>query len=101
MNPPVVLTIAGFDPSGGAGIIADIGTIVRLGCRPAAAITSLTFQNASGVFGSIHETGKSLRAQVVPIIEEASIAAVKIGMLPTAELISEVVSLIRENRLPP
>jgi hydroxymethylpyrimidine kinase/phosphomethylpyrimidine kinase len=101
MNPPVVLTIAGFDPSGGAGIIADISTIVRLGCRPAAAITSLTFQNASGVFGSIHETGKSLRAQVVPIIEEANLAAVKIGMLPTADLISEVVSLIRENRLPP
>jgi hydroxymethylpyrimidine kinase/phosphomethylpyrimidine kinase len=101
MNLPVVLTIAGFDPSGGAGIIADISTIVRLGCRPAAAITSLTFQNASGVFGSIHETGKSLRAQVVPIIEEANLAAVKIGMLPTAELISEVVSLIRENRLPP
>jgi hydroxymethylpyrimidine kinase/phosphomethylpyrimidine kinase len=101
MNPPVVLTIAGFDPSGGAGIIADISTIVRLGCRPAAAITSLTFQNASGVFGSIHETGKSLRAQVVPITEEANLAAVKIGMLPTADLISEVVSLIRENRLPP
>ena len=98
---PVVLTIAGFDPSGGAGIVADIRTIVQLGCRPAAAITSLTFQNSAGVFGSIHETGKSLRAQVTPIIEELKVAAVKIGMLPTAELVSEVVNLIRQDRLPP
>jgi hydroxymethylpyrimidine/phosphomethylpyrimidine kinase len=99
-NPQVVLTIAGFDPSGGAGIVADVTTIVRFGGRPAAAITSLTFQNAAGVFGSTHETAKSLRAQVLPIIEEAHIAALKIGMLPTAELVSEVVSLIREGRLP-
>jgi hydroxymethylpyrimidine kinase/phosphomethylpyrimidine kinase len=97
---PVVLTIAGFDPSGGAGTIADVSTIVRLGCHPVAAITSLTFQNGSAVFGSIHETAKSLRAQVVPIIEESRVAAVKVGMLPTAELVSEVVALVREKRLP-
>jgi hydroxymethylpyrimidine kinase/phosphomethylpyrimidine kinase len=95
-----VLTIAGFDPSGGAGIVVDVSTIVRSDCRPAAAITSLTFQNASGVFGAIHETAKSLRAQVVPIVEELPVAAVKIGMLPTAELVSEVVALISEKRLP-
>src|SRR5436190_20853192 len=99
-NPQVVLTIAGFDPSGGAGMVADISTIARFGCRPAAAMTSLTFQNSSGVFGSIHETAKSLRAQVIPIIEELDVAAVKVGMLPTAELISEVVCLIREKCLP-
>ena len=100
-RPPVVLTIAGFDPSGGAGIIADIRTIVQLGCRPAAALTSLTFQNSAGVFGAIHETAKSLRAQVMPIIEEMEVAAVKIGMLPTAELVSEVAAMIEERRLPP
>ena len=96
-----MLTIAGFDPSGGAGMVADISTIVRFGCRPAAAMTSLTFQNASGVFGSIHETAKSLRAQIIPIVEELNVAAMKVGMLPTAELISEVVCLIREKRVPP
>src|ERR1051325_11098531 len=94
------MTIAGFDPSGGAGIVADVGAIVHFGCRPAAAITSLTFQNASSVFGSTHETAKSLRAQILPIIAETNIAAVKVGMLPTPELISEVVNLIREGRLP-
>ncbi|HXI24537.1 MAG TPA: bifunctional hydroxymethylpyrimidine kinase/phosphomethylpyrimidine kinase [Pyrinomonadaceae bacterium] len=95
-----VLTIAGFDPSGGAGIIADIRTFVHFGCRPTAAITSLTFQNSEGVFGAVHETAESLRAQILPIVEEFRVDAVKVGMLPTAELVHEVAGLIREGRLP-
>ncbi len=63
-------------------------------------MTSLTFQNAAGVFGATHETPKSLRAQIVPVIEEERISAIKIGMLPTAELVSEVAALIRDSRLP-
>jgi len=97
---PTVLTIAGFDPSGGAGIIADIRTFVHFGCRPTAAITSLTFQNSQGVFGAAHETAGSLRAQILPIVEEFKVAAVKIGMLPIAELVREVAGLIREGQLP-
>ncbi len=94
------MTIAGFDPSGGAGIIADVRTIAHFGCLTAGAITSLTFQNSSGVFGVTHETAKSLRAQIVPVISEQKPATVKIGMLPTAELVFEIASLIREGRLP-
>ena len=97
---PSVLTIAGFDPSGGAGIVADVRTLAQFGCRAAAAITSLTFHNSTGVFGVTHETAKSLRAQIVPVVAEQSLDAVKIGMLPTAELVAEVASLIRENWLP-
>ena len=48
----VVLTIAGLDPSGGAGIVADIKTISAFGCFPAAALTSITYQNTTGVFGA-------------------------------------------------
>jgi hydroxymethylpyrimidine/phosphomethylpyrimidine kinase len=99
-DQPVALAIAGFDPSGGAGVIADVRTFVHFGCRPAAAITSLTFQNSAGVFGAIHETALSLRAQILPIIEEQRIAALKIGMLPTAELMFEVARLIRDHKLP-
>ena len=99
-DPPTVLTIAGFDPSGGAGIIADIRTFVHFGCRPTAAITSLTFQNSQGVFGAIHETAESLRAQILPIVKEFRVDAVKVGMLPTAELVHEVARLIREEQLP-
>lgn len=104
---PVVLTIAGLDPSGGAGIVADIKTIAAFGCFPAAAVTSITFQNAQRVFGAEHQSAAMLRAQVEPIVAEANvggktrkIAAAKTGMLPTAEIVKEVVRLFREEDLP-
>src|SRR5689334_14010178 len=97
---PVVLTIAGLDPSGGAGIVADIKTIAAFGCFPAAAITSITFQNAQRVFGAEHQSAANLRAQIEPIAAGAKVAAVKTGMLPTAEIVAEVVRLVREAALP-
>jgi len=99
-DKPVVLTIAGLDPSGGAGIVADIKTIAAFGCFPAAAITSITFQNAQRVFGAEHQLAATLRAQVEPIVADARVAAAKTGMLPTAEIVKEVVRLFRENDLP-
>jgi hydroxymethylpyrimidine/phosphomethylpyrimidine kinase len=97
---PVVLTIAGIDPSGGAGIVADIKTIAEFGCFPAAAITSITFQNAKRVFGAEHQTAATVRAQVEPIVQDATVAAAKTGMLPTAEIVAEVARLFREEDLP-
>ena len=97
---PVVLTIAGFDPSGGAGIIADIRTLLAFDCRPVAAMTSLTFQNSDRVFGAIHQSPESLRDQIVPLVTEFRIAAVKIGMLPTRELVFEVARLLHETKMP-
>ena len=97
---PVVLTIAGIDPSGGAGIVADIKTIAAFGCFPAAAITSITFQNAKRVFGAEHQSAATLRAQVEPILLDAKVAAAKTGMLPTAEIVAEVARLFREEDLP-
>ena len=99
-TPAVALTIAGLDPSGGAGIIADIKTFTAFGCFATAAVTSLTFQNTTGVFGAIHQTAESVRGQVQPVIEDFEIAAVKTGMLPTREVIEETARLIRENNLP-
>jgi hydroxymethylpyrimidine kinase/phosphomethylpyrimidine kinase len=99
-SSPIVLTIAGFDPSGGAGIIADVRTILHFGCRPVAAITSLTFQNAERVFGAIHESAQSVRAQILPVIEESPVAGVKIGMLPTVEIVLEIARMIRAQTLP-
>ena len=97
---PVVLSIAGLDPSGGAGIVADIKTIAALGCFPAAALTSITFQNTTGVFGAEHQTAGTLRAQVVPVVRDLSVAAAKTGMLPTAEIVAEVARLFSETNLP-
>ncbi len=100
MNRPVVLSIAGLDPSGGAGIVADIKTIAALGCFPAAALTSITFQNTTGVFGAEHQSAATLRAQVGPIVQDLNVAAAKTGMLPTAEIVAEVARLFAEENLP-
>ena len=91
----VCLTIAGLDPSGGAGIVADIRTFEKFGCRAAAAITSITFQNSEKVYGSSHLTGAQVRSQIEPVFEEHDVAAVKIGMLPTAEVVGSVTSTLR------
>jgi len=97
---PVVLSIAGLDPSGGAGIVADIKTIAALGCFPAAALTSITFQNTTGVFGAEHQSAATLRGQVEPIVQDLNVAAAKTGMLPTAEIVAEVARLFAEENLP-
>src|SRR5512141_989055 len=95
----VCLTIAGLDPSGGAGIIADIKTFSAFGCYGAAAISSITFQNTTGVFGAVHQTAESVRGQVEPILSDLDVAALKTGMLPTAEVIRETARLISANGL--
>jgi hydroxymethylpyrimidine/phosphomethylpyrimidine kinase len=98
-KPPVCLTIAGLDPSGGAGIVADIKTFSRFGCFAAAVISSLTFQNTTGVFGAIHQTAESIRGQLEPVIQDFNIAALKTGMLPSAQVIDEVAALVRKHQL--
>jgi len=99
-TPPVVLTIAGFDPSGGAGVVADVKTITAFGCFAAAAVTSLTFQNTEGVYGASHQTADAVRAQVLPVVDDFRVAGAKTGMLPTREIIEEVARLFRETNLP-
>jgi hydroxymethylpyrimidine kinase/phosphomethylpyrimidine kinase len=97
---PVALTIAGFDPSGGAGVVADLKTFTAFGCFATAAVTSLTYQNTTGVFGAAHQSAEAVRAQVLPIVEDFRVAGAKTGMLPTREIISEVARLFREESLP-
>jgi len=79
--PPILLTIAGFDPSCGAGTVADLKTFAAHGCYGVAAITSLTVQNTQGV-EAVHNTPSAeLREQLEIIAKDCDIAAVKIGML--------------------
>ncbi len=92
---PIALTIAGLDPSGGAGVIADIRTFAAFGCFGTAAITSITFQNTTGVFGAVHQTAATVRAQVKPIVDDFIVSCAKTGMLPTREIIAEVAMLFR------
>jgi hydroxymethylpyrimidine kinase/phosphomethylpyrimidine kinase len=96
----VALTIAGLDPSGGAGVIADVRTFTAFGCFPTAAITSVTFQNTTEVFGAKHLSAESVRAQVLPIVEDYTVACAKTGLLPTREIVRAVAQLFRETNLP-
>jgi len=81
--PPILLTIAGFDPSCGAGVAADLKTFAAHGCYGVAAITALTVQNTQGV-EAVHNTPSSeLREQLEVLVKDSEIAAVKIGMLGT------------------
>jgi hydroxymethylpyrimidine/phosphomethylpyrimidine kinase len=97
-NPPVVLTIAGFDPSSGAGVTADIKTIAAHGCYGVACITALTVQSTGGVRrvesidpGLITQTLEELAADI-------PIAAVHIGMLGTAKVVAAVVEFLAERK---
>ena len=80
-TPPILLTIAGFDPSCGAGVAADLKTFAAHNCYGVAAVTALTVQSTQGVI-SVHATpSATLRAQLDALVEDVAIAGVKIGML--------------------
>lgn len=100
VRPEIALTIAGVDPSGGAGILADVRTFADFGFDGAAAITSLTFQNPQRVYGAIHQTGEIVRSQILPLLDVYTIAAVKTGMLPTKDVVMAVAELFAEDKLP-
>ena len=79
--PPILLTIAGFDPSCGAGTAADLKTFAAHGCYGVAAITSLTVQNTQGVETTHNTPSAELREQLDALVKDIDIVGVKIGML--------------------
>ena len=79
-----VLSIAGSDPSGGAGIQADIKTITMLGCYAACCITALTAQNTLGVSDSWDMTSEIVEKQIASVLSDIEVDAIKIGMLPVS-----------------
>ena len=99
-HPPVVLSIAGSDPSGGAGIQADIKTISALGGYAAAAITAITAQNTLGVQGVYPLAPEVLQAQLTSVLDDLHPAAVKIGMVHDSSLV-EVIAKSMEHYTPP
>jgi len=92
---PRALTIAGFDPSAGAGVLADFRTFAAFGFQAVAAITSVTFQNTAQVFGARHQSAATVRAQLLPVLDEFRIVCAKIGMLPTREVVWKLYSYIK------
>jgi len=98
---PNVLSIAGSDPSGGAGIQADLKTFGALGCYGMAAITALTAQNTLGV-ASVHiPPADFIAQQIAMIFADIDVAAIKIGLLPSAEIVEAVAGeLARQKSCP-
>ncbi|HEX2190013.1 MAG TPA: bifunctional hydroxymethylpyrimidine kinase/phosphomethylpyrimidine kinase [Longimicrobiaceae bacterium] len=97
---PVVLSIAGSDSGGGAGIQADLKTFHAFGAFGTTAVTAVTVQNTRGVSGVHPIPTDVVRAQVRAVAEDLPPAACKTGMLATAELVRAVAEEIRDRALP-
>lgn len=95
MTPPIILTIAGSDCSGGAGIQADIKTISALGGYAASVITAITVQNTLGVQAVQPLPADLVRAQIEAVMDDLQPQALKIGMVHNAELVTIIADCIR------
>lgn len=94
MRPPTALSIAGTDPSGGAGIQADLKTFTALGVYGTSAITALVAQNTQGVQEVRDVDAAFVRTQVDSVIDDIVIDATKIGMLGTAAVVEAVADIV-------
>ncbi len=99
-TPPVVLTIAGFDPSSGAGITADIKTIAAHGCYGLAAVTALTVQSTAGVRQVAPVDPILLFDTLQELTSDVKISAVHIGMLGSAKVAARVADFLEKERHP-
>ena len=93
-TPPRILSIAGSDSSGGAGIQADIKTITMLGGYAMTAITTVTAQNTVGVQAIAPLSGDVVAQQIASCIEDIGVDAIKIGMLHDVDIITQVASAL-------
>jgi hydroxymethylpyrimidine/phosphomethylpyrimidine kinase len=93
-KPPVVLTIAGFDPSSGAGVTADIKTIAAHGCYGVACITAMTVQSTAGVLRVEAVDPELVTETLEELASDVPIAAVHIGMLGSGKVVKAVVEFL-------
>ncbi|MFI8253813.1 bifunctional hydroxymethylpyrimidine kinase/phosphomethylpyrimidine kinase [Streptomyces filamentosus] len=93
-RPPLVLTVAGSDSGGGAGIQADLKTMLALGVHGMSVITAVTAQNSQGVRGAWELPEEAVRAQYRAVVDDIGVQAVKTGMLASAVLVETVAELL-------
>lgn len=97
---PVVLTIAGSDSGGGAGIQADIKAIEASGCFAASALTAVTAQNTRGVQAVEVLESEIIEEQIASVLDDLAVAAIKTGMLATQEVINTVADSLADLQAP-
>jgi hydroxymethylpyrimidine/phosphomethylpyrimidine kinase len=100
MTPPIVLTIAGSDSSGGAGIQADLKVFAALRTYGASVVTAITAQNTRGVHDIHPLPARVVGGQLDAVVEDLPVAAVKVGMLATPEIAGAVATRARAGLLP-
>ncbi|MFD0146578.1 MULTISPECIES: bifunctional hydroxymethylpyrimidine kinase/phosphomethylpyrimidine kinase [unclassified Streptomyces] len=98
--PPLVLTVAGSDSGGGAGIQADLKTMLALGVHGMSVITAVTAQNSQGVRGAWELPVEAVRAQYRAVVDDIGVQAVKTGMLASAALVETVAGLLAGTDAP-
>lgn len=95
--PPIVLAFAASDPTGGAGLQADLLTLAGMGCHPLSVLTALTVQDTSGV-ESVHAIEpERVRAQAELLLAETRVAAFKLGVLGSAANIHVISAILEEH----
>lgn len=95
---PVVLLVSGMDPTGGAGMSADIRTAAAVGVYPVSAVTALTVQNHTGVKSVNPVTADLLRDELEAIYESCRPDAVKIGLIPDPKLVTTLADVLKKHR---
>jgi hydroxymethylpyrimidine/phosphomethylpyrimidine kinase len=94
--PPVVLAIAATDPSGGAGLQADILTLSSMGCHPLSVVTAITVQDTVGVEELLPLDPEWVAAQARCVLEDMPVAAFKIGLLGSIEIIATIAEVVSD-----
>ena len=94
--PPIVLTFAGSDPSGGAGIQADILTLASMGCHPLSVITAITVQDTRGVEGIMTLDAEWVSDQARCLLEDMPVDAFKIGILGSIDNIAVIAEILSD-----
>jgi hydroxymethylpyrimidine/phosphomethylpyrimidine kinase len=97
MSAAVALTVAGSDPSGGAGVQADLKTFSALGVYGTAVLTALTAQNTRGVTGVHAVPAAFVGEQLHTLLDDVTVHATKLGMLGTADVVREVASVLADR----
>jgi len=94
--PPIVLTFAASDPTGGAGLQADLLTLGSMGCHPLSVLTALTVQDTRGVEGMLAIEAEWVADQARRLLEDMPVAAFKLGVLGSAENVTVVAEIVSD-----
>ena len=96
LSPPIVLSFAASDPTGGAGIQADLMTLVALGCHPLSVITALTVQDTLGIDSVLAIEADLVEAQARTLLEDLAVDAFKIGLLGSVDNIAVIAGILAD-----